>query len=235
MKHGGAQSLLLLAVFLFGAAAATNASGALAQPVPTVGGGQLQVKVRSLAELRFRNMERQSQDLSCGAAALATLLRHGYGLPADEAQIIEDILGNAPEDTRAKIAQQGFSLLELKRYLETRGFAAGGFQLDRIDQLANLKVPVIALVNVRGYNHFVVIKRVKDDRVLIADPAFGNTRPPLSTFAGQWNGIILAAARADLAPRDVFMEDPTIRARPGDLRSIAAALGTAELTLPGEY
>ncbi len=224
-----------LPALLLAAAVVIPATGAHAQPIPTVNGGQLQVKVRSLAELRFRNMERQSRDLSCGAAALATLLQHGYGLPADEAQIIDSILANAPEDTRAKIAGQGFSLLELKRYLEARGFAAGGFKLDRVDQLANLKVPVIALVNVRGYNHFVVIKRVKDDRVLIADPAFGNTRPPLSTFAGQWNGIILVAARADLTPRAVFMEDPTIRARPGDLRSIVAALGTAELTLPGEF
>lgn len=234
MKRAGAQSGGLLAALLVGAVTG-HVPGAFAQPVPTVNGGQLQVKVRSLAELRFTNMERQSRDLSCGAAALATLLRHGYGLPADEGQIIEEILGNAPDETRAKIAEQGFSLLELKRYLETRGFAAGGFQLDRVEQLANLKVPVIALVNVRGYNHFVVIKRIKDDRVLIADPAFGNTRPPLSTFEGQWNGIILAAARADLAPRNAFMEDPTIRARPGDLRSIAAALGTAELTLPGEF
>lgn len=234
MNRKGAPDRWLIAALLAGAMAA-HTPGAIAQPVPTVEGGQLQVKVRSLAELRFRNMERQSRDLSCGAAALATLLEHGYGIEADEGQIIEAIIGNAPEQTRAKIAEQGFSLLELKRYLESQGFAAGGFQLERVEQLANLKVPVIALVNVRGYNHFVVIKRIADGRVLIADPAFGNTRPPLSTFAAQWNGIILVAARPDLAPRPVFMEDPTIRARPGDLRTIAAALGTAELTLPGEF
>lgn len=207
----------------------------VAQPVELPGGGMLQVKVRSLAEMRFKGITRQSRDLSCGAAAVSTLLEHGYGLDASEGEVIESIFEITPEDQHASIARQGFSLLELKRYLEARGFAAGGFQLDSIDKLANLKVPVIALINVRGYNHFVVIKRVEGDKVLIADPAFGNSRPTLEVFAGSWDGIILAAARADIQPDPEFMQDPTILARPGDLRSIAVALGSPQIALPGEY
>ena len=224
------QCALLITSVAF--AAPLNAQGV---PIVTAGGGQIQVRVKSLADLRFRNMTRQSQDLSCGAAAVATLLRHAYNLEADEASIIDTIFSDTPPEAREKIAADGFSLLELKRYIETRGFAAGGFKLESAEKLANLQVPVIALVNVRGYNHFVVIKRLHEGRVLIADPAFGNTRPTLETFASQWNGIILAVARADTPPDPEFMQDPTIRAAPGDLRSIAVALGTAELTLAGEY
>ena len=149
--------------------------------------------------------------------------------------MIRDILLAVPEDSRAKVSAEGFSLLELKRYLEGRGFAAGGFQMQSAEQLVNLRVPVIALVNVRGYDHFVVIKQVQDGRVLVADPAFGNTRPLLEEFQAQWNGIILAVARANMTPRAVFMGDPTIRARPQDLRSIIASLGAAEISLPGEF
>ncbi len=223
----------LAAALVFLAAAVPTPS--VAEPVYVPGAGSLQVKVTSLADMRFRNMTRQSRDLSCGAAAVSTLLAHGYGLDATEGSVIDNIFDITPEDNRQKIAEEGFSLLELKRYIETRGFAAGGFKLDSVAKLENLQVPVIALINVRGYNHFVVIKRVHEGRVLIADPAFGNSRPTLDEFASQWDGIILAVAKADTPPDPQFMEDPTILARPGDLRSIAFALGTAEITFPGEY
>lgn len=226
------RTFAVLVVVSLGIAAPFAAS---ANPIDIPGAGQLQVKVTSLADMRFRNMTRQSRDLSCGAAAASTLLAHAYGLDADEGSVIDSIFAIIPEDQRQKIAGEGFSLLELKRYIESRGFAAGGFQLESVAKLANLRVPVIALVNVRGYNHFVVIKRVHQGRVLIADPAFGNTRPTLEEFAGQWDGIILAVAKADAAPNPVFMEDPTILARPGDLRSIGVALGAAEIILAGEY
>jgi len=214
----------------------TWSSAGIANPVVDLpGAGQLRVSVTSLADMRFRNMTRQSRDLSCGAAAVSTLLAHAYGLEADEGAIIEAIYQNTPEDQRQKIANEGFSLLELKRYIESRGFAAGGFELESVEKLSNLRVPVIALINVRGYNHFVVIKRVHEDRVLIADPAFGNTRPTLEAFSNQWDGIILAVAKANSPPDPEFMEDPTVLARPGDLRSIAVALGTAEITFAGEF
>ncbi|MEW4467203.1 C39 family peptidase [Parasphingorhabdus sp. JC815] len=204
-------------------------------PIPLAGTGQIRVNVTSLADMRFRNMTRQSQDLSCGAAAVATLLTYAYDMPRDERTIINSIFEGVPEEAQKKIAAQGFSLLELKRYLETQGFIAGGFEMKSVEKLVNLKVPVIALVNVRGYNHFVVIKRVHNGRVLIADPAFGNTRPTMEAFASQWNGIILAVVKQGTAPQPVFMEDPTILARPSDLRSISVALGAREIKLPGEF
>jgi uncharacterized protein len=212
-------------------------SAAVAGPpiVPLPGTGQLQVKVTTFADLRFKNMVRQSRDLSCGAAVVATLLNNAYGFPVSELEIIEAILDNAPDETRAKIATEGFSLLELKRFMETKGFVAGGYKLSSVEKLKNLQVPVIALVNVRGYNHFVVIKKVQNGRVFVADPAFGNSSPPLEKFARQWNGVILAIVLQNAAPNPTFMEDPTIRARPADLRSITNALGGAELIQPGEY
>jgi uncharacterized protein len=199
------------------------------------GSQQLHVPVTSYANLRFKNMVRQSRDLSCGAAVVATLFNNAYGIPVSELDIITSILENAPEESRAKIATDGFSLLELKHFVESRGFVAGGFKLASVEKLKNLQVPVIALVNVRGYNHFVVIKKVQNGHVLIADPAFGNSSPSLEKFAGQWNGVVLAIVMPNTQPSAKFMADQTVRARPTDLQSIANAIGTAEIILPGEY
>ena len=199
------------------------------------GSQQLQVKVTSYANLRFKNMVRQSRDLSCGAAVVATLMNNGYGYSVTELDIINAILDNAPEAARTKIATDGFSLLELKHFVESQGFIAGGFKLSSVEKLKNLQVPVIALVSVRGYNHFVVVKKVLNGQVLIADPAFGNSSPSLEKFSKQWNGVVLAMVMPNKQPDAKFMADQTIRARPTDLQSIAQSLGTAEVIFPGEY
>ncbi|VEB40539.1 Uncharacterised protein [Chromobacterium violaceum] len=44
------------------------------------GEGNVYKQVHSLRELRFRYVVEQKTDFSCGAAALTTLLRYGFGL-----------------------------------------------------------------------------------------------------------------------------------------------------------
>ena len=114
--------------------------------------------VKSYAELRFKGVVRQSLDISCGAAALATLLKGYFGLPVDEPALIKAMLTNASPDDAKKIAVYGFSMLELKHYAESQGLVAGGFKSENATQLRKLRAPVIALVNSRGYKHFVVIR-----------------------------------------------------------------------------
>ena len=123
----------------------------------------------SLKESRFRGTERQRYDFSCGAAAVATLLESHYERPTDEAEVFEDMFKTGD---RAKIAKIGFSLLDMKRFLVSRGYRAEGFRIS-LDEITEARLPVIALLNVRNYKHFVVVKGVSDDRVLIGDPAFG--------------------------------------------------------------
>src|SRR5581483_1576183 len=75
--------------------------------------------VKSYAELRFKGVERQSLDLSCGAAALATLLHSYFGLPIDETTVIRGIFANASPDEAKDISTSGFSMLELKHFIES--------------------------------------------------------------------------------------------------------------------
>jgi hypothetical protein len=151
----------------------------------------LRAPVTSYTELRFKEVVRQRFDLSCGAAALATLMRYGWGLEITEEEIIEGIATTSTAEQREKIRTAGFSLLELKRYGERRGFAAAGFRVDDVRKLADLRVPAITLTDIRGYKHFAVIKGVRDGRVFVADPAFGNRVRTLESFDEEWNNVIL--------------------------------------------
>ena len=89
-----------------------------------------------------------------------------------------------------RIKQLGFSLMEMKKYLEGAGFKADGFKLT-FDRLQEIGVPGIALIDVKGYKHFVVIKGVDDRRVLVGDPSGGVISRSRDEFEGHWDGVIL--------------------------------------------
>jgi hypothetical protein len=199
-----------LSVVLILASPSASGAGLLGTP----DGSRLNVAVRSFVELRFRDVVRQSRDVSCGAAALATLLTHYWGEPITEQQAIEAM---AQLGDRQRIEQEGFSLLEMKRFAEGRGYAAVGYRVEGAANLVKLPVPVISLVNVRGYAHFVVIKGVAGDHVFIADPAFGNRVRSLERFEREWNGVILAVVSPTRVGNTAFMADALPRTRAGEV------------------
>jgi predicted double-glycine peptidase len=210
MRRAPGAALLAL---LFAAASAQ--AGNLVPATP--GGTLFRVPVKSLVDLRFSGVVRQSQDLSCGAAALATLLKHFYGEEVGEHDVIQ---GAAEVGDREKIERYGFSMLELKRFSERRGYLSAGYRIDDVNELPNLKVPVLALVNTRGYAHFVVLKGVVDGKVLIADPAFGNRSRPLESFGGEWGHAILAVVSQKLAGDPAFRTHTTVSGRAHEVRTL---------------
>jgi predicted double-glycine peptidase len=184
----------------------------MAQSTPAImigglvpGAPVLSKQIKSLRDLRYQNVVRQEWDFTCGAAALSTILQYVYGRTASERDIIADML----KHTDAKTVQQnGFSLLDMKKYVERAGLRGRGYQIDR-NSLLTLKIPVIALQTTRGFPHFVVVKRIQDGVAYIADPALGNRQMPLDEFVAAWNGIVFAVVGAGLKQENVLLEDRT--------------------------
>jgi predicted double-glycine peptidase len=150
-------------------------------------GQRLTVPVTSLKDIKFRNTTRQQFDFSCGSAALATLLTHHYGTPVGEKEVFEKMYLTGDQ---AKIRQYGFSMLDMKRYLATRGFVGDGFQ-QPLDKLLEAKLPAIVLITDRGYNHFVVIKGAEDGRILLGDPSSGARSVTRERFMELWANRLL--------------------------------------------
>lgn len=174
------------ALLLLGATAAQPArAGSIYINGIPFGGSAPLVRPESFQERKFRTTIPQQRDFSCGSAALATLLTYGYGQPVSETQIFASMFENGD---RKVITEQGFSLLDMKNYLARRGLRAEGFRAP-IEKLAEVGVPAIVLLNVRGYNHFVVVEGLRDGRVLLADPAAGTRSVSVHEFQSQWNGI----------------------------------------------
>lgn len=149
-------------------------------------GGAFAVPVTSLKTARFRSMVHQQFDFSCGSAALSTLLTYHYGYVVNEQAVFEKMFATGD---REKIQREGFSLLDMKHYLAGFGFQADGFEAP-LEKLEEAKIPAIVLVNEKGYNHFVVVKGIQGDRVLVGDPSGGTKALTRSAFNALWtNGI----------------------------------------------
>ncbi len=175
------------------------------------GSATFQVDVPSKKELRQQTVIRQQHDFSCGSAAVATLLTYHYDMPTPEKRVFEAMFkaGN-----KAKIQTQGFSMLDMKRYLDSRNFNAGGFRMT-LDQFIKIGVPGITLINTKGYKHFVVVKGIEGDRVLLGDPAAGTVVVSRETFKGLWNGAVLAARNHIKVARSHFNDKNDWHAWPG--------------------
>lgn len=219
---------LLVAIALLAAPVVTVQAGAGI----TVGDRWYATPVKSIKERAFRTVTAQKYDFSCGAAAVATLLSYHYGQPVSEQQIFDFMYESGD---REKIKQRGFSMLDMKRYMQSRGLRADGFRMT-VDRLADLGVPAIALITDNGYNHFVVIKGVSADEVLLGDPAVGVRKVSHDVFVANTNGIMLILRdHADRGRRGFNLaSDWRVRER----APVAAALGqgnlgTMTLLLPG--
>lgn len=175
-------------------------------------GGNFTVKVESLKEFRFRNVQRQQKDFSCGSAALSTLLRYHYNWEVNEEVVLNAMYEVGDKD---KIRREGFSMLDMKRYLESLGYGADGFRVS-LDQLAEIGIPAIALVNNHGYLHFVVIKGVKERVVLIGDPALGLRTADRKQFESIWNGVAFVVKDDVEAAKKTFNQakDWSVNAKP---------------------
>ncbi|GGY22065.1 peptidase C39 [Massilia dura] len=160
---------------------------ARAADLPLAGGGPVTLRVKSMKEVRYLSTVRQQFDFSCGSAALATLLTYHYGYPVTEQQAFAEMFQRGDQ---ARIRREGFSLLDMKGFLGAHGFTADGFQ-QPLDELAKSGFPAIVLVAEHGYHHFVVVKGVREGRVLLGDPAGGTRAMPRAAFEKIWLNQLL--------------------------------------------
>lgn len=146
------------------------------------------VHMRSWRDMRYVDVVQQKYDFSCGSAALSTLLKYGYGIDIPETEMIRRMMAFSKPEV---VIKSGFSMLDMKKFTETLGLDAQGYRVG-VKALYELRIPVIALMDINGYQHFVLIKGARDGRIFIADPALGNRVVLEQDFAKSWNGLVLA-------------------------------------------
>jgi predicted double-glycine peptidase len=171
---------------LVGLCLATLAQAATVEVRGTRDGG-FATQVVSVKEARFTTTVRQQYDFSCGSAAVATLLTYHYGIPVTEREVFAQMFERGDQP---KIRKEGFSMLDMKRYLGTHGLQADGFN-EPLERLEQENLPAIVLLSERGYRHFVVVKGIARGRVLVGDPAMGTRSISFERFSHLWVNQLL--------------------------------------------
>jgi len=131
-------------------------------------------KVESWKMHRDKGIAKQQKDDTCGAAVLATILQL-YGASITEGEILNET------------GKQGWiSFEDIRQSAIKRGYQAVGYGGD-LDLLGRLQLPaIIFLVPEKGREHFSIVYKIDDERVYLADPAWGHTRMGLSRFKKLW-------------------------------------------------
>jgi len=153
------------------------------------GGGIFAKNVKSFKERRMNKVVSQTVDFSCGAAALATLLRYHFGHEITEKEVT---LGMFEHGDKEEIRKRGFSMLDMKRFATSRGMQVEGYKIKDISTLEKLKIPVIVIIETARYKHFVVLRKVDDQFAYLSDPSWGNRKMRIEDFQKSWNQVILA-------------------------------------------
>lgn len=164
------------------------------------GGGSANVKVMSWRDIPFRTVVRQQYDFSCGSAALATLLTYHYGRKTSEVEAFKEMFAVGDQE---KIQRVGFSMLDMKRYLDSHQIKADGFRLT-VAELGQRAEPSIVLIDLGKYRHFVVVKGVNGQKILVGDPAQGLKIYTQAEFAKLWNGIAFGIHSTEALPKPTF-------------------------------
>ena len=140
LQHSGLIAGFLLAVSSFTFAAPINFYG--------IGGvGAFTKPVTSLREGKFTNLVEQKYDFSCGAAALTTILQYAYHRDISELGVLEGLAAVSDEEV---VKEKGFSLLDLRHYIDSLGMRGRGYKVPA-EMLERMNIPAIVRINIRGY------------------------------------------------------------------------------------
>lgn len=197
-------------------------------------GGDFSIGVMTWWDIPFRSVIRQRYDFSCGSAAVATLLTYHYDRPTSEQTPFKAMWALGDKETIRKV---GFSMLDMRNYLQSIGYRAEGFNL-KPEQLYQVKRPVIVLLDLDGFKHFVVVKGQTKDQVLVGDSILGLSKYSIEDFSKYWNGVALAIVDGPITKRPVYNLagdwNPWSRA-PMDQVSATAEVGDLTTHLPPLY
>lgn len=141
----------------------------------------------AMAELCFKKSSKlplilQDESTECGHACVA-MISNFFGHRLD-LYALRNIVNTS---------NRGVTLLEINKLFDHIGFVTRALQVP-LQEVHLIKCPAILHWNM---NHFVVLKRVKKNKIIIHDPAFGVRSYSLDEFSNSFTGIVLEVEKAD--------------------------------------
>lgn len=135
----------------------------------------------------------------CGAACLCSIIQY-YGGNVTLERLIE----------LTKTTKEGTTFYNLKEASEEIGLATKSYRVDDIEKIKEINIPFICQITKNNYTHFIVVYKIKDNKLLIMDPSIGKQSIDIFDFNNIWTGNIMLFEKVSTLPLE---EDPNITNR----------------------
>ena len=135
----------------------------------------------------------------CGAACLRSII-HYYGGNVTLERLIE----------LTKTTKEGTTFYNLKEASEEIGLATKSYRVNDIEKIKEINTPFICQITKNNYTHFIVVYKIKDNKLLIMDPSIGKQSIDIFDFNNIWTGNIMLFEKVSTLPLE---EDPNITNR----------------------
>lgn len=132
----------------------------------------------------------------CGAACLRSIIQY-YGGNVTLERLIE----------LTKTTKEGTTFYNLKEASEEIGLATRSYRVDDIEKIKEINIPFICQITKNNYTHFIVVYKIKDNKLLIMDPSIGKESIDIFDFNNIWTGNIMLFEKVSTLPLE---EDPNI-------------------------
>lgn len=122
----------------------------------------------------------QEGNKDCGSASLLSIIRY-YGGDISLDRLIE-ITRTTKEGTNfynMSLAASMFSLM------------TKCYKVDDIEKIKNINGPFIVQMNNKSYNHFMVVYKLYNNKVMVMDPSRGKVVMDIFDFYNNWTGYIM--------------------------------------------
>ena len=116
----------------------------------------------------------------CGAACLLSVIKY-YGGNVSLERLLE----------LTKTTKEGTNFYNIQVAAKEIGLISKGYKIDNIDKLNELEKPFISQIVKNNYKHFVVVYKIKNNKITIMDPAKGMIKLTTDEFNNIWTGYIL--------------------------------------------
>ena len=116
----------------------------------------------------------------CGAACLLSIIKY-YGGNVSLERLLE----------LTKTTKEGTNFYNMQQAANEIGLTSKGYKIENIDKLVQIEKPFISQIVKNNYTHFVVVYKIKNDKVTIMDPAKGIVKMSIKEFETIWTSYIL--------------------------------------------
>lgn len=125
----------------------------------------------------------------CGAACLLSIIRY-YGGDASLDRLVD----------MTKTTKDGTNFYNMSEAITKFNIIAKCYKCDDIDKIKNISLPFIAQINNNNYNHFVVVYKIFDNKIIVMDPSKGRCNLDTFDFFNNWTGNIMLFEKINAIP-----------------------------------